>query len=144
MIRKLFSLSLLLLTVMMFSPTFSTLELAILFSAAFLSFLSFLWGSMGYVFLALLGILLVYRSVPGVYGLLTLSLSIIYVESLHLARRKAPLGHYVVLFASVLLAIPLYYTALMTSTFLPSLSNTSIAAIFIVSVYVLLYVVIKH
>ncbi|WP_297068705.1 hypothetical protein [Thermococcus sp.] len=141
MIRKLFSLSLLLLTVMMFSPTFSTLELAILFSAAFLSFL---WGSMGYVFLALLGILLVYRSVPGVYGLLTLSLSIIYVESLHLARRKAPLGHYVVLFASVLLAIPLYYTALMTSTFLPSLSNTSIAAIFIVSVYVLLYVVIKH
>ncbi len=141
MIRKLFSLSLLLLTVMMFSPTFSTLELAILFSAAFLSFL---WGSMGYVFLALLGTLLVYRSVPGVYGLLTLSLSIIYVESLHLARRKAPLGHYVVLFASVLLAIPLYYTALMTSTFLPSLSNTSIAAIFIVSVYVLLYVVIKH
>ena len=141
MIRKLFSLSLLLLTVMMFSPTFSTLELAILFSAAFLSFL---WGSMGYVFLALLGTLLVYRSVPGVYGLLTLSLSIIYVESLHLARRKAPLGHYVVLFASVLLAIPLYYTALMTSAFLPSLSNTSIAAIFIVSVYVLLYVVIKH
>ncbi len=141
MIRKLFSLSLLLLTVMMFSPTFSTLELAILFSAAFLSFL---WGSMGYVFLALLGTLLVYRSVPGVYGLLTLSLSIIYVESLHLARRKAPLGHYVVLFASVLLAIPLYYTALMTSTFLPSLSNTGIAAIFIVSVYVLLYVVIKH
>ncbi|WP_297500867.1 hypothetical protein [Thermococcus sp.] len=102
-----------------------------------------LYEPLGYLFLALLGFLLAYYRPSSVYPLLALSFGIIYVESVHLADRKAPLIHYIVLFTSVFLAVPLYYLLLFASSFLPSLNNTAVAGLLLVSVYVLLYAVLK-
>jgi len=106
--------------------------------------LSPLWEPIGYVGLSLLGVLLVYRSVGGFLGIITLIFAIEYVESVGLAKRKAPAEHYYVLFAGTLLAVPIYYFVYLLSFHAPSLVNTAVSAVFIVLLYVLFYMVVKR
>lgn len=108
------------------------------------SALSFLFWWAGYVYLAVLGIVLVYFNLGGLYGLFLLSLAIIFVESVHLTRIRAPMRHYGVLFVAVILAIPIYYIVRSISAYLPSLSNTTVAALFLVSLYLTFYFVLKR
>ncbi|WP_297523685.1 hypothetical protein [Thermococcus sp.] len=106
--------------------------------------LAFLWPPAGYLSLTYLGFILVYRTPPGGVAVASLSFSLIYVESVYLMKRKAPLWHYIVLTASVILAVPLYYVSAILSGLLPSLVNTVIAALFVVILYMLLYTVIRR
>ncbi|WP_456422274.1 hypothetical protein [Thermococcus sp.] len=142
MIRKLLSLSLFaLLAVVVYLAFGFGFELVTVL--AFL-LLSPLWEPIGYVGLSLLGVLLVYRSVGGFLGLITLIFAIEYVESVSLAKRKAPAEHYYVLFAGTLLAVPIYYFAYLFSLYVPSLVNTVVSAVFIVLLYVLFYIAVKR
>jgi len=109
-----------------------------------LAFLAFLWEPAGYLALGFLGVFLVYRSIGGFLGLLTLIFAIQYVESVYLAKRDAPAEHYYVLFAGTLLAVPIYYFAYLMSFHVPSLVNTVVASVFVVSLYVLFYIVVKR
>jgi len=106
--------------------------------------LAFLWLPAGYLSLTYLGFILVYLNPPGGVAVASLSFSLIYVESVYLMKRKAPFWHYLVLTASVILAVPLYYASAILSEFLPSLVNTVIAALFVVLLYLILYTVIRH
>ncbi|WP_297510203.1 hypothetical protein [Thermococcus sp.] len=138
--RKLLSILLFALALLLIYPLLP--KWALYISGA-LAGLALLYEPLGYLFLAFLGSLLAYYRPSGVYPLLALSFGIIYVESAHLASRNVPLSHYVILFASVFLAVPLYYVLLFTSVFLPSLSNTLVAGLLMVSLYVLLYTILK-
>ena len=138
--RKLLSILLLLLTLLLIYPLLP--KWALYISGA-LAGLALLYEPLGYLFLAFLGSLLAYYRPSSLYPLLAISFGIIYVESVHLACRKAPMSHYVILFASVFLAIPLYYVLLFTSAFLPNLSNTLVAGLLMVALYVLLYTILK-
>ncbi|AMQ18748.1 hypothetical protein [Thermococcus peptonophilus] len=109
--------------------------------ASALSF--FFWGA-GYAYLTVLGIVLVYFNRGGLYGLSLLSLAIIFVESVHLTRIRSPMRHYGMLFVAVMLAIPIYYIVQIISAYLPSLSNTTVAAFFIVSLYLTFYFVLRR
>ncbi|BAD86033.1 hypothetical membrane protein, conserved [Thermococcus kodakarensis KOD1] len=106
--------------------------------------LSILVWWMGYAYLALLGIALVYHRLGGFYGLTLLSLGIIFVESLHLTRVGASMRHYGTLTAAVIMALPLYSVAYYLSAYLPSLVNTMVAALFVVSLYLLFYLVVRR
>ena len=106
--------------------------------------LAFLWPPAGYLSLTYLGFILVYRTPPGGVAVASLSFALIYVESVYLMKRKAPIWHYLVLTASVILAVPLYYVSAILSELLPSLVNTVIAALFVVILYILLYTVIRR
>ncbi|WP_456365357.1 hypothetical protein [Thermococcus sp.] len=106
--------------------------------------LTFFWLPAGYLSLTYLGFILVYRTPPGGVAVASLSFSLIYVESVYLMKRKAPFWHYLVLTASVILAVPLYYASAILSDFLPSLVNTVIAALFVVTLYMLLYTVVRR
>ncbi|WP_457742925.1 hypothetical protein [Thermococcus sp.] len=112
--------------------------------ALILAVTSLLWESLGYVFLAFVGLLLVYHRVGGVFGLTTLVFSLCAVESLYLSKRNAPLEHYYVLFGGTFLSIPLYYFAYVLSFYTPSFVNTAVAALFVVLLYILIYIVIKR
>ncbi|NJE54418.1 hypothetical protein [Thermococcus sp. 21S9] len=109
-----------------------------------LSLVAPLWEPAGYFALASLGVLLVYRSLGGFIGLLTIIFAIQYVESLYLARRNAPISHYLVLLGGTLLAVPIYYFAYLLSIYTPSFVNTTLAAIFMVLLYVLFYIVVRR
>jgi hypothetical protein len=109
-----------------------------------LALLTPIWEPAGYFALALLGVLLVYRSVGGVIGILTIVFAINYVESIYLAKRKAPAEHYHVLLAGTFLAVPVYYFAYLLSIYTPSFVNTALAAIFVVLLYVLFYIVVRR
>lgn len=53
--------------------------------------------------------------------------------------------HYGMLFVAVMLAIPIYYIVQIISAYLPpSLSNTTVAAFFIVSLYLTFYFVLRR
>ncbi len=106
--------------------------------------LAFLWPPAGYLSLTYLGFILVYHTPPGGVAVASLSFALIYVESVYLMKRKAPIWHYLVLTASVILAVPLYYVSAILSELLPSLVNTVIAALFVVILYILLYTVIRR
>ncbi|AHL23378.1 hypothetical protein [Thermococcus nautili] len=103
-----------------------------------------LWEPAGYLSLTFLGFLLVYRSIGGFVGIFTLIFAIQYVESIYLAKRSAPAEHYYVLFAGTLLAVPIYYFAYLLSLYTPSFVNTALAAIFVVLLYVLFYLLVRR
>ncbi|WP_297551949.1 hypothetical protein [Thermococcus sp.] len=142
MIRKLLSAGLFILFAFFVYMDFSPgIELILVLS---LAIVAPLWESVGYLSLAFLGFLLVYRSIGGFVGIFTLIFAIEYVESIHLAKRNAPAEHYYVLFAGTLLAVPVYYFAYLLSLYAPSLVNTVVGAVFIVLLYVLFYLVVKR
>jgi len=142
MIRKLLSVALFGLFLIM---AYSSLGIGVeLFLVLVPAVITFLWEPAGYIALTLLGVLLVYHSVGGFLGLMTLIFAIEYVESIYLAKRNAPLEHYYVLFAGTLLAVPVYYFAYLLSLYAPSLVNTVVAAIFLVLLYVLFYIIVKR
>ncbi|MEO2151664.1 MAG: hypothetical protein ABGW50_03310 [Thermococcus sp.] len=142
MIRKLLSAALFgLFLIMAYSSFGIGVELFLVLVPAVLAFL---WEPAGYIALTLLGVLLVYHSVGGFPGLMTLIFAIEYVESIHLAKRNAPAEHYYVLLAGTLLAVPVYYFAYLLSLYAPSLVNTVVGAVFIVLLYVLFYLVVKR
>jgi len=142
MIRKLVSLGTFALTSLFVYLAFGPgLEALVVLVPALLTFL---WEPAGYLSLSALGILLVYRSVGGFWGLITLVFAIEYVESVYLTKRNAPAEHYYVLFAGTMLAVPVYYFAYFLSFYVPSLVNTVVAALFAVFLYVLFYIVVKR
>ena len=112
--------------------------------ALILAVASLLWESLGYIFLAFVGLLLVYHRVGGIFGLTALVFAICAVEGLYLSKRNAPLEHYYVLFGGAFLAVPVYYFAYVLSFYTPSFVNTEVAALFAVLLYVLIYIIIKR
>ncbi|MBP1911538.1 hypothetical protein [Thermococcus stetteri] len=124
--------------------TYIGFEERIFLALTLVSALSFLFWWAGYAYLAVLGIALVYFNQGGLYGLSLLSLGIILVESTHLTRIKAPMRHYGALFVAVIMAIPVYYIAQIVSSYLPSLSNTTVAALFLISIYMTFYLVLRR
>lgn len=94
-----------------------------------------LWYPMGMVFIIALGFFLVYTRTGGLYGLGLMALALLSVEMGYLDRERAPLGHYLILIAAVLLAFPTYLLMVSLSPALPRLEVTALAAVLLLVMY---------
>ena len=95
------------------------------------------WYFIGTLFLVSVGAYLIYTRTGGLYGLMIMSLALLSVEMGYLEREKAPLEHYVLLIAATLLAFPIYLVMVHLSPLLPRLEVTSLAAFFLIVMYLL-------
>lgn len=93
------------------------------------------WHFFGMLFLAGTGILLVYRNVGGLYGIVIMILALISVEMGQMDRERAPHEHYAVLVLSAFLSIPTYMLIRGLAPVLPRIEVTAVAVGIVLALY---------
>lgn len=97
--------------------------------------LGFLSYALGMLALLALVLFMVYYRVGGLYGMGLVALSLLFIESAEMDRKRAPREHYIILLLAVFLALPLYYLVLGLAPLMPSLEVTMVAALMMVLLY---------
>jgi len=96
---------------------------------------AFLSYFLGVLFLVAFIILLLYYKIGGMFGVLLVSLALLFVESAYLDREKAPREHYLILAVSVLLALPTYLFIRTLAVAMPRFEVTAIAMLILLVLY---------
>ncbi|WP_048150557.1 hypothetical protein [Palaeococcus ferrophilus] len=97
--------------------------------------LGFLSYAMGMLALLALVLFIVYYRAGGLYGMGLVALSLLFLESAEMDRKRAPGEHYLILLLAVFLALPLYYLVVGLAPLMPSLEVTMVAALMVVLLY---------